>query len=164
MGKLYLISGIPGSGKSTFLKKYATGKPSALIISRDKIRFSLLQDEDPYFKYESIVENMFYTGITNALKLGYDVFADQSSISPQARKKLINRVAGYTEINIVYVDTPIEECIRRDSKREGRAHVGEAVIRDMAKKFTKPNFNEGFNKIYQYNTMLNQLSILKKEN
>ncbi len=35
---------------------------------------------------------------------------------------------------------PIEVCIKRDSKRTGSAHVGEKVIRDMAKRFNiKPS-------------------------
>lgn len=149
MATLFLVCGIPGSGKSTFLSQFVK-KSSSLIISRDKIRFSLLKDGEDYFAHEPIVEQMFYTGISKALELGYDVFADQSSISPSARRKIKNRVHGFSEINIIWIDTPIEVCIERDSKREGRARVGEKVIKNMLANFTPPTFEEGFANIYKY--------------
>lgn len=153
MSRLYIVCGIPGAGKSTTIKeKFGTEITSQdyLIISRDKIRFGLLKDGDAYFEHEPIVEEMFYKGITKALRLGYDVVADQSSINPKSRKKLINKVAGYTEINAIWVDTPIEKCIERDSKRTGWTQVGEKVIKKMAKDFIPPYEAEGFANIYRW--------------
>ena len=47
---LYLMCGVAGSGKSTWLKEHESGfNPSHAIISRDKIRFSYLKDGDDYF-------------------------------------------------------------------------------------------------------------------
>ena len=40
---LWLIAGVPGSGKSTFLANQVN-KPNAKIISREAIRFRLLVD------------------------------------------------------------------------------------------------------------------------
>ena len=155
------MCGWPASGKSTFINKYVADKTNAVVISRDKIRFSLLKESDEYFKYEPIVEEMFYMGISKAF--GFDVFADQSSISVAARRKLINRVSGYTEINVIWVYTPIEDCIVRDATREGRAKVGESVIRNMAKKFVEPSFQEKFSNIYKYSTNENLLFITRKD-
>ena len=163
MGKLFIMCGWPASGKSTFINKYVAEKTNAVVISRDKIRFSLLKEGDEYFKYEPIVEEMFYMGISKALALGFDVFADQSSISVAARRKLINRVSGYTEINAIWVYAPIEDCIARDVAREGRARVGETVIRNMAEKFVEPSFQEKFSNIYKYSTNENLLFITRKD-
>ena len=102
-------------------------------------------------------------GISKALALGFDVFADQSSISVAARRKLINRVSGYTEINAIWVYAPIEDCIERDATREGRAKVGEAVIRNMAEKFVEPSFQEKFSNIYKYITNENLIFITRKD-
>lgn len=148
MRKLFIMCGIPGSGKSTFLNRIT--KPTSLVISRDKIRFSLLKDGEEYFSHEPVVEQMFYNGISKALQLNYDVFADQSSISIAARKKLISRVTSYSEINVIWVDTSIEECINRDLNRTGRAHVGAKVIENMAKNFVAPTYAEGFANIYKF--------------
>ena len=58
MRELFIICGVPGSGKSTFLRNYVK-EPSSVVISRDAIRFSLLKEDSDYFEYEPIVEQMF---------------------------------------------------------------------------------------------------------
>ena len=59
---LWLIAGVPGSGKSTFLANH-TNNSKAKIVSRDAIRFKLLGDGDAYFKNEDIVWNMYVDAI-----------------------------------------------------------------------------------------------------
>ena len=53
---LYLMMGIPGSGKSTYAKQFAL-RNKIQYISRDEIRFSLLQPTDGYFDKENEVMN-----------------------------------------------------------------------------------------------------------
>ena len=40
--KIYMVCGIPGAGKSTWLKNHGNG----LIVSRDEIRFKMLDEDD----------------------------------------------------------------------------------------------------------------------
>lgn len=54
MRELFIICGVPGSGKSTFLRNYVK-ESSSVVISRDAIRFSLLKEDSDYFEYEPIV-------------------------------------------------------------------------------------------------------------
>ena len=55
---LWILSGPPGSGKTTWTKKQIKSakqkNPEAHIyhFSRDQIRFSLLEEGDPYFSKE----------------------------------------------------------------------------------------------------------------
>ena len=54
---LYLMCGIPGSGKS----HWAKGVKDAVIVSRDAIRFNLLKDGEDYFAHEDeVVETFIY--------------------------------------------------------------------------------------------------------
>lgn len=55
---LYVMIGIPGSGKSTWAK--ANKKEKDIYVSRDEVRFSLLQDGDEYFSKEKEVLKEFY--------------------------------------------------------------------------------------------------------
>ena len=41
------------------------------------------------------------------------------------------------EFKVKLIDTPLKECIRRDSKREGKANVGEKVILGMYNDYLK---------------------------
>lgn len=161
MRELFIICGIPGSGKSTFLRNYVK-EHSSIVVSRDAIRFSLLKENSDYFEYEPIVEQMFYNGIIKALQLGYDVFADQSSISPAARKKLLSRVCSYKKVNAIYVKTPLEICIKRNNFRIGRARVPKEVILDMHKHFSPPTFEEGFDSIQIYDSIKDNLETIIK--
>ena len=45
MKHLFLMCGVAGAGKSTYLSKIK----NAAIISRDEIRFSIIGDFDDYF-------------------------------------------------------------------------------------------------------------------
>lgn len=46
MATLYVICGIPGSGKSTWIKNHTS---SEILVSRDAIRFDMVKEDEPYF-------------------------------------------------------------------------------------------------------------------
>ena len=50
MADLFLMSGVPGAGKSTFLKNRIK-KDTSVVISRDVIRFSIVKPEEDYFSH-----------------------------------------------------------------------------------------------------------------
>ena len=66
MSKLILMCGVPGSGKSTYLKVHEPWfNESHVIVSRDEIRFSLLQEGEEYFSHEKEVWNIFVNKISS---------------------------------------------------------------------------------------------------
>lgn len=152
MADLYLMCGIPGSGKSTFLKNFVT-KDTSVIISRDEIRFSLLKEGEDYFSHENEVVKIFWHKINEELAAGRDVFVDQTSINPRSRKWLLKHVNGYDNANIIWIDEEIKTCLERNEKRKGtHSYVPKKVIYDMSRNFIKPSLNEGFYRIYKYNS------------
>lgn len=50
MGDLFVMMGVPGSGKTTLAKKLVEDKPNTVRVSRDDIRFSLLEKDDEYLQ------------------------------------------------------------------------------------------------------------------
>ena len=133
--KLMILTGAPGSGKST----WANQQKNAKVISRDAIRFSLLSEDDEYFSKENEVLRLFYKNIQDALdnkNADYDtVIADASHLTSVRRYETIRELnlEGLEEVINVQFITPIEVCIARNANRSGRANVPNEVIRRMRK-------------------------------
>ena len=152
MADLYLMCGVPGAGKSTFLKNRVK-KDTSVVISRDVIRFSIVKPEEDYFSHEDEVLTIFWEQINEALAAGKNVFVDQTSLTPRARKWLLQHVEGYTYANIVWIDEDLETCLKRNEMRRGtRAYMPQDVIRRMYNQFIEPSLDEGFYRIFYYNS------------
>ena len=133
---LFVMVGAPGSGKSHQAKMMLEWMDqNTVYISRDAVRMSIIKEDEPYFSHETQVFNTFARECATWLGCGHNVIADATHNSVASRAKLINALAKYRvttdRYNIIFVvmDTPVEECIRRDALREGRAHVTAPVVR-----------------------------------
>lgn len=129
-----------GSGKSTFLKN--RWPQCGCVVSRDALRFQMLNDDESYFAKEESVWHAFVEAITLSLR----DYADATHLGPGSRKKLLKAInaKGYANlnVNVIYFNVPVEVCIERNKQRDGRAQVPEEVIRSMANSFTPPTFKE----------------------
>lgn len=133
-GILYISCGVPGSGKSTFLKKVA--KKNESVISRDEIRFALLKEGEEYFSHEKEVFKQFVNIIADHINSGLNVYADATHLNYASRKKLTDALleAGCkpADIQAIYFDIPLNICLERNEKRAGtKAYVPRGVIRRM---------------------------------
>lgn len=135
---LVLLAGIPGSGKSTWLRTHL-GDGDA-YVSRDEVRFSIISDDEDYFAHETEVFDKFVAEIEENLNKGLRVFADATHINWASRRKLLERIHDKDNIDIdVYVfKTPLETCLERNEQRTGRAVVPRSVIRRMGGQMTHP--------------------------
>jgi predicted kinase len=149
MPNLYILVGIPGCGKSTFSADFvAEGQRVGIKIchvSRDDIRMQYVRNDEEYFAHETVVFNKYAKTVAEALANGSDVVADATHVNQASRTKLIRAIDKYfTEytIHYVYFDIPVEKCLERNAKREGRARVPEEAIRMMARNLRKPTAGE----------------------
>ncbi len=147
--ELKVLIGIPGSGKSTWAaqetKYLEMDKMRVASISRDFIRFSLLEKDEDYFNKEKEVFKEFIRQINEALELGFDyVIVDATHISAKSRAKLLRglRPDPSTQLSFEIFCTPLQTCIERNNLREGRERVPESAIRNMSKNFTTPDLKE----------------------
>jgi predicted kinase len=148
--RLWLTSGVPGSGKSTWVKNKLMNEGGAWI-SRDEIRFNLLQEGEDYFAHEDEVVAMFIKNIQAALTSNVieDVFADATHLSSKARAEVLHalNLDSDIEVNCIFFDVPVDVAIKRNEQREGLARVPRSVIRRMNIQKSIPTIEEGFNKI-----------------
>lgn len=145
--RLYVMVGVPGSGKSTWAKKHLLDPNTTKYISRDEIRFSLLGPEDEYFSKEREVWKVFMDKVQTAINdEGMNVIIDASHINKWSRRKLTNALDDALtrswEIYYVVMDTSYAECCRRNDNRTGRANVPHDAIKEMDDKMTYPKMSE----------------------
>ena len=127
----YIMSGVPGCGKSTWARKFTAEHDNVVNVSRDEIRFSLLTDGEDYFAREDDAIAIFYSEINEALAEGHDVIADATHISERALRETMRCIDIDCDKVLVSFDTPLDTCITRNAHRDGRARVPERVIRNM---------------------------------
>lgn len=142
------MMGIPASGKSTITNTILAENPNALVVSRDAIRFNLLEDGDDYFKYEDEVIDTFYRTIQDGLldDMHDVIVADATHITTKSRFDLWNHITipEDTYVTGYWIDCSIEVAVSRNEQREGRARVPEKVIRNMYKAAKAPLYTEPF--------------------
>ena len=140
---LYVSCGVPGSGKSTFLKKHIGS--DEFIISRDEIRFGLLKENEEYFSHENEVFDKFIDEIIYLIKQGKNVYADATHLNARSRDKLIWSINArepelLSHIEAIFFDVPIDICLERNEYRKGtKAYVPRGVIRRMYSQLEIPN-------------------------
>ncbi len=151
MNKLYMMIGLPASGKSTIAKDIAKSE-GAIIVSSDEIRkelFGDINDQSNNVKvFEEVINRAkFY------LANKYNVIIDATNINYKKRRHLLNSIDnlhGKDRIAIL-VATPYEECLERNKLRERK--VPEKVIKRMYFNFYIPQYYEGFDDIQiRYNS------------
>lgn len=140
--QLWLMSGPPASGKSQWAKEhYEINRETFCWISRDKIRFSLLQDGEDYFAHEKQTYNLFVKMTQNALNNDdiAIVIADATFLTDKARKKFLNAVKPLddVEVKLIIMDTSLYTCLERNANREGRQCVPDTEIIEAWEKFER---------------------------
>lgn len=154
---LYIISGVPGSGKDYFLNQYFGNSSNVKIISRDVIRFSLIENDDEYFSKESLVFSKFCKAIREAFNEYDIVIANATHLNERSRNKLLNSLGkDFLKdklINCIYMDVPLKVALERNAKREGLSLVPEDAIKRMYESAHCPNYDERYeyDKIYIVN-------------
>lgn len=129
--EVYLLIGLPASGKTTLAKEWVAEDPDARIwLNYDKARLARGMTVWNR-KEEEEMKKAVREACISALRAGLSVVIDNTNLSKGARAAwaqiAIAEGAEYVEQE---VDTPIAECIQRDRTRDAR--VGQAVIDNMA--------------------------------
>lgn len=136
--RIVVLSGLPGSGKSTWLKEQGL-----TALSSDAAR-SLLTDDITNQNVNRLVFSTLRQLCTARLAAGAEVtYIDSTALTPWERRCWI-RFAELHDcaIECVYFDVPLEVCKSRNTGRE-RIVPDEAMDR-MAAKLVPPSESEGF--------------------
>ena len=131
MGKVILVCGRIGSGKTTYARKLAS-EIGAVNISHDEIMLGLFgagfyeRDPDEYGKYLDWVLEYVHRKVGEAARAGAAVICENGFWSREERDELKRQ---YAEMGVVcelhYMDTPEDVRLGRIAERNERVRQGE---------------------------------------
>lgn len=137
----YACRGLPGCGKTTWAESVVLGHEpgQAVRVNRDLLRTMLHFDRFGGRKTEATTEWARDWVIKLAMQNDYIdvIICDDTNLDPKvmAHLRAVAESGGYEFVVQDFTDVGVEECVRRDGKRDGHARVGEEVIRGMAEKW-----------------------------
>lgn len=143
---LWIMCGIPGSGKSTYCEKQLC--PGVSRVSRDVIRFALVDEDEEYFSHEFDVFKEFIRQINQDINCEYitDIYVDATHLNEKSRNKLLDRLKiDDININIVNFLIDFDLAWERNCLREGRSVVPYASLQSMYNAYQPARFNEKYN-------------------
>lgn len=141
---LWVMCGIPGSGKSThaeLIKQHLAN--DATIISSDNIRVELTAEGEKPLNNK--VFNILHQRMNEILAVGKPVILDACHTSRKQRTHIFNNIKHDCHKQIHICNLPFKECIKRDSVRKEK--VGRNVVEKFYSGFEIPFYEEGWDNI-----------------
>ena len=149
----YMLIGVPGSGKSTWLTQRLPA--NIAIVSTDyyieKIANALGKTYGSIFQDTiGVATKWMSEQINTVTKACIDLAWDQTNLSMKSRRHKLNllRDAGYDVVAVAF-EIPTAELERRRKEREvatGKV-IAASVLEEMGKTYTRPTRLEGFHKV-----------------
>lgn len=131
---LTLCKGLPASGKSTWARDQAE-RGKAVRVNKDDLR-NMLHSGKYSKPNEKQVRAIQYTAIEILIANGVNVIIDDTNLNPTTVHHFIESFSDRAKIEFKdFTDVPVEVCLERDSKREGKANVGPNVILGMYEQY-----------------------------
>lgn len=132
-----MLSGLPGSGKSTRAREMIKEYGNTVRLNRDDLR-GMLHDGRWTGRNENITVDIEIMVAKRCLMKGTNVIIDDTNLNPK-NKLMWAGVANEMKAGFehVHIDTSIEECVERDSERKYGCggYVGKSVIMKMAMQY-----------------------------
>lgn len=138
---IYVLCGIPGSGKTTKAIQLAE-ENNAKLYSYDVIKHNskLVYFED--------ISDIIYQNIRDDLLNGYNVIYDAPHTRLKHRNGVLKSISDISCKKILIVmDTALKECLNRNSSRDGALCLPEPIIYNFYNNFEPPTLDEGWDEI-----------------
>jgi predicted kinase len=166
MPKLIVLVGLPGSGKSTFVKKYAD--INTFVYSTDDYLECVAKEQNS--TYDKIFNDHIMKAIETmdnnlieAIKSNKDIIWDQTNVAEKKRKIILSQIPkDYVKICVAILppadDKEWNELNARLASRKGK-NIPKEVIKLMFNRFQLPTTKEGFD--FVHTSTLNEISDLR---
>jgi predicted kinase len=145
MSKVYMMIGVPGSGKSTWINSQDWAGDCVLVSTDKLIELEAGRQNKPYnevFKgYIDEATILMTEDIRHAVAEGKDIIWDQTNTSRKSRRSKLALVPGYYKIAVVFATPEKEEWQARINSRPGKS-IPASVLKAMAAGLQLPTEDE----------------------
>ena len=151
MPKCYQLIGVPGAGKSTWIKDqiWALGLTvvSTDAFVEDYARAQGKTYSEVFTDYMPTAVTLMAEQVVRARELGHTVIWDQTSTTIASRAKKFRMLPDYEHIAVVFRTPEHTELMRRLMNRPGK-EIPDHVIASMIASWEEPTEEEGFKEIW----------------
>jgi predicted kinase len=140
---IYLLCGLPGSGKSTWAKKKAK-ETEALIINKDQIRTMLFGEYGYRPEVEDIVRKITHGSILAVKSSKRDVIIDECNITKEKRSEVMMYTETTPTVCVYFTEKENNLKNRMHDRRGIPMEQWESIIMNMSESFEEPTIDEGF--------------------
>jgi len=158
MPTLFVMVGMPGVGKSTYIRRLVEGFDAFVYSTDDYIEMKAAEACKTYTAFwssEAVDEAVKWMDaeFVRAFKEGRNIIWDQTNLSPKKRRGILSRIPkGYEKVCVVFLPPETEaeraEHKRRLDSRDGK-FIPASVLESMAKSYVKPTLEEGFDRVHE---------------
>jgi predicted kinase len=151
MPKCYQLIGVPGAGKSTWIKNQDWAK-DCVIVSTDnhveqQAEFEGKTYSEVFRDFMPFAVKMMAADVVRAREAGQDIIWDQTSTTIASRTRKFNMLPDYEHIAVVFRTPARDELDVRLSGRPGK-HIPKNVVDSMIAGWDEPELDEGFKEIW----------------
>lgn len=132
-----MLKGLPASGKSTYAKELVN--KGWKRVNKDELRV-MIDNGKWSKKNENVIMAIEFAMVASLIRTNHDVVVDSTNFAHEEKWSTLAALEG-ADFEIKFFDTPISECVERDSKR-GEKSVGAKVIFQMYNQYLRPKTPE----------------------
>lgn len=151
MATVYVLVGVPGSGKSTWIRNQDWAR-DCVVVSTDA--FVEQEAERQGRTYSEVFDDYMPTAVklmadqvVQAREAGQDIVWDQTSTTVASRRKKFKMLPDYHAVAVVFPTPEPAELERRLASRPGK-NIPWQVMQGMISGFKLPTAEEGFAEIW----------------
>lgn len=149
--KVYVLVGVPGSGKSTWINEQEWASECAYVSTDVWVELEAQRLGKTYSEiftdYMPKAVNLMSAQVVDAREQGRDIIWDQTSTTIASRKRKFNMLPNYYHIAVVFESPSRIELKRRLESRPGK-EIPDVVVEGMLASFEMPTEDEGFKEIW----------------
>ena len=151
MPKCYQLIGVPGSGKSTWIKNQDWANDCAIVSTDNHVEAQAELEGKTYNEvfhdFMPFAVKMMARDVELAREAKKDIIWDQTSTSVKSRQRKFNMLPDYEHIAVVLATPAASELMKRLASRPGK-EIPWAVVTGMINNFDMPTEDEGFKEIW----------------